>query len=134
MKSFASEYERNNDDLKIGVFTERKRTQRAIAEALDGLTTNEVQLYYWRQRDPLKVDFREPGIVVVNYASVKGLEFDVVFVPELQGVALHTDGAEGRMKLYTMLSRARDQLFLTYSSALVPPLLESFPRDLLDWN
>jgi superfamily I DNA/RNA helicase len=58
--------------------------------------------------------FDKPGVVtILCFASGKGLEFDAVFLPELQTMRL--EGIERdyvRMNLYVMCSRARRQLWL----------------------
>jgi hypothetical protein len=36
------------------------------------------------------------------------------------------------MELYVMISRARERLFIIYSGADTPPILELFPNDLIE--
>ena len=64
--------------------------------------------------DASKLVFDKPGVVtILCFASAKGLEFDAVFLPELQTMRL--EGIERdyvRMSLYVMCSRARHQLWL----------------------
>ena len=52
-------------------------------------------------------------MTVVAKASCKGLEFDAVFIPDLQEVAVDPSSIdEFRMEMYVMTSRARSRLFL----------------------
>lgn len=68
------------------------------------------------------------SVTVLCYASAKGLEFDTVFLPELQHLDPSRIGqVETRMTLYVMLSRARDGLFLM----LTDPERKSHARQLL---
>lgn len=132
--SFIQRFEANNSDLEIGVFTPTKRLQRRVLAALEGRTKNPVQSYVGGQgRDAPVLDFDTPGIKVVNYPSTKGLEFDVVFLPELQDVDTNElDGA--RKQMYVMTSRARDQLHLMWTTTTKPVILKDVPGGLIRWQ
>ena len=54
-----------------------------------------------------------PGVTVLNKESVKGQEFDAVFILELEAFIPCTDDTM-RRGMYMMCSRARDNLFLVY--------------------
>lgn len=130
---FISRFERNHADLEIGVFTQRKKLQSSIVNRLEGKTTNPVQYYVGgKGAEATKLDFDVPGIKVVNYASAKGLEFDAVFIPELQLLTLDPTSAEFKMLFYVLVSRARDDLYLMYSGDGEPHVMSAFPRDLLE--
>lgn len=61
----------------------------------------------------LNGDFRfRPGVVVTCVAEVKGLEFDVVVVPEANGATWNST-AEARRALYVAVTRATRLLVLT---------------------
>ena len=109
-----SRFEQAHPDLAIGVFTRSKRIQRRILGKLAECdTAHSVQSYAREkgERAP-KVEFARKGITVVNYASTKGLEFDAVFIPEMQG--LDKSDAVSDMQLYVLMSRARSFLFLAW--------------------
>ena len=53
------------------------------------------------------------GVTVLNKKSVKGQEFDALFILELRRFIPCTNDAE-RRAMYMMCSRARDNLFLVY--------------------
>lgn len=63
-----------------------------------------------------KIPFDEEGVVLVlNRASCKGLEFDAVFVADLQNARVDQAAEDFfKMGMYVMCSRAREALFLTY--------------------
>jgi DNA helicase IV len=127
---FIARYERNNDDLEIGVFTPTKRLQKKFVNRLAAKTRNPVQ--YYDSDEKQELDFEIPGIKVVNYRSAKGLEFDTVFLPELQELRDDTAGAAVKMRFYVLVSRARDNLFLSYSGDERPTAIELFPQGLVD--
>ena len=59
------------------------------------------------------IDVRQPGITVLTKDSVKGQEFDTVFIVEVDRFVPCTTDAEFRA-MYMMCTRARDHLFLIY--------------------
>src|ERR1019366_3578468 len=84
-----SRYEKNNPDLQIGVFVPFKKQRDSLVNRLSvsGRTKNPPQVYVGGMgRQAQVVDFDRPGIVILCYSSAKGLEFDTVFMPELQEV------------------------------------------------
>ena len=64
--------------------------------------------------DATRIVFDQPGhVTILCFASAKGLEFDAVFLPELQTFTAVARGTvEAKMQLYVMISRARKRLFL----------------------
>lgn len=132
---FLRTYETNNPDRTIGVFAPSGRIQRRIVELLGDRTASPVQKYTGGQGGrgtPVVFDY--PGIVVVHYKSAKGLEFDTVFLPELQEIVEDLDSPDIRMKFYVLISRARDSLHLAYSGRGGPRILRLIPRDLVEWR
>ena len=54
---------------------------------------------------------------MINKQSSKGLEFDAVFLPELQGVSVDpNDKDQFMMDMYVMISRARHYLAIMYTN------------------
>jgi DNA helicase IV len=125
-------YERTNDDKQIGVLTPNNKVREKFVNRLSGKTVNDVQTYY--SGCPDAVDFDQPGIYVVNFQSAKGLEFDTVFLPELQAMGYDLERPEFRMLFYVLLSRAREQLYLAYSGEECPACMSAFPKELLEWR
>ena len=97
-------------------------------------TANLVQMYLSDMEDTQRlVDFSSPGVKILTWASMKGLEFDLVFLPELQAFRVSDPSAEEfRRKMYVAATRAKTQLYLLYSGEGEPPLVSTFPMDLLD--
>ncbi|WP_217913075.1 AAA family ATPase [Miltoncostaea marina] len=131
---FIARFERANSDLEIGVFTSTKKVQQQFVNRLSGKTKNSVQAYIGGQgADADLLDFDTPGVKIVNYPSTKGLEFDAVFIPELQGIdGWHKELTD--MQLYVMLSRARESLFLASSGQGEPRIRSRLPEELIEWK
>lgn len=73
-----------------------------------------LQTYSTNDNGHKRLDFRSPAVTIVNYQSLKGLEFDTVFVPDLQQVTRDPTSASTRMLFYVVMSRARHELHLSY--------------------
>ena len=128
-------FESNNADLHIGVFTPTTSLRNKLVFRLKDKTKNLVQTYAGGQGpDGPIVDFIAPGIKVVTYQSSKGLEFDAVFLPELQQIADDPDDPVLRMRFYVLISRARHRLFLSYSGPEPSRAVQMFPKDLVEWR
>ena len=115
--------ERNAPDRSIGVLVQTLACIEKIKNGLERLgTQNPVQSH----KDD-GVDFDSPGIKLVTHASSKGLEFDTVFLPELQDVRYNRNAKdEIKRMLFVLTSRAREHLILAYRGDTLP-LLEVFP-------
>lgn len=113
-----AQYERTNSDRHIGVFLPTLDLVKKYWNRLQGKTRNAVQHY--DSKDPScnveKLDFDRPGIFLCAYPSAKGLEFDTVFLPEIQAASKHAwDTPEFKMRMYVMISRARERLFISWT-------------------
>ncbi len=131
---FIANYERTNDHEQIGVLVQNTDTQlqmyRLLRDEME--TENEVQVYSSRSSVQDYMDFTASGIRVLCFASAKGLEFDAVFLPEIQTFTSDLEDPNTKMELYVILSRARSRLFILYSGDDRPPILKLFPDDLTE--
>ncbi|MER7581502.1 DNA helicase [Kitasatospora sp. NPDC097691] len=119
----------------IGVILSSARAQFDLLTQLERRSTRlRPQLYTSKatQGRYRELELTRPGIVIVNRASAKGLEFDAVVVPDA-----HTDGATDptsaalRMTYYVLATRARHELHLGYEGSTEPPLLASVSAGVL---
>ena len=69
------------------------------------------------------INFADPGIKILTYQAAKGLEFNTVFLPELQKYNIGDSGINIKKQLYVLASRAKKQLFLFGSGEGAPPVL-----------
>ena len=130
----------NHDDLEIGVITQsnevRKKFFNKLNHRVSGNSRLKVQSYAnndSKHGDVDKLDFDKGGIItVINKQSCKGLEFDAVFLPELQSISIDpNDKDQFMMEMYVMTSRARDTLVLMYSNKgdTEPLILSNIPDE-----
>jgi len=132
----------NNDDRSCGVIVPDRIAQRSAVAVLKRLAEPRglrVQKYSSGE-DAASLDFHKGGcITVICDKSCKGLEFDAVFLPQLQ--LYKTDGADEdffRMKMYVMVSRAKTFLQMSFSEcATLPNVIAMLPppgEGLLTWQ
>ena len=91
--------------------------------------------YAWADQTadkPGDIPFEEDGLVlVINRASAKGLEFDAVFIVELQNARVDAEKLDFfKMGMYVMCSRAKKALFLAWrgTAADKPAILSYLPK------
>ena len=121
-------YATNFKRQQIGVLVPNKKIQTTYLNRLAAALPPDVPLQHYVSggKGPA-VDFTKPGVTVVNWASAKGLEFDAVFLPELQAVTRALDDPTLLMELYVLCSRARERLFLSYAGEGIPAIVSILP-------
>jgi superfamily I DNA/RNA helicase len=130
-------FEKLNAHQDIGVLVQHRRTLKALYRALDraGLV-NPVQGYLSggeRGNTMRQLDFSERGVKLLTWQSAKGLQFDSVFVPELQLTQAGDLATERfRMQMYVLATRASRELFLTYSGQDEPAVVGLLPMEKMD--
>ena len=98
----------------IGVIVSQNATGESVYQLLsDQLQDHRIDKYSNDLKNENDIDVRAPGITVLNKESVKGQEFDTVFILELEDFIPCTNEAESRA-MYMMCSRARDHLYLIH--------------------
>ena len=98
----------------IGVIVNRNGTGNALRKQLQSrLPEHRIDIYRNDRKNEDSIDMLAPGVTVLNKESVKGQEFDAVFILELEAFIPCTDDTM-RRGMYMMCSRARDNLFLVY--------------------
>lgn len=140
----------NHDNEEIGVITssekDRDKIYKLLSKALDKTKNNEIQdhnisLKSYSSRDKElrntnELLFDQPGVItVLNTASCKGLEFDTVFLVELQNKSDADSNIDKfKMDMYVMTSRARENLFLmlTNSGENDPNIMKFLPEEKFD--
>ena len=118
---------------RIGVAVSANKTLKSLHATLQSRLPNQVvQMYTYDQRNEHELDLLNPSITILNTRSIKGQEFDTVFVLEL-AVLLLSQSEEDHRALYMLCSRARDYLFLVNQGSSLPTnIIDRCPsKDLL---
>lgn len=113
----------------VGVIVDRNRTGLAVERGLVSRLPEGVRVsrYSSQEKNEGAIDLLADGVTILNKESVKGQEFDAVFILELESfIPCMSDAA--RRAMYMMCCRARDHLFLVYGpSALSKARQDSLP-------
>jgi DNA helicase IV len=135
---YIKRYIKAHDNEEIAIIVEnnkvRKRYHEELEERLEehGLYVQTYASNDYRWKDTSLLRFDEGGTVtILNKQSCKGLEFDAVFIPELQRIDVADDNTLAfKMEMYVMCSRARKTLVLMTqnSSGQELPIMRHFPR------
>lgn len=98
----------------VGIIVANNDTGIEIYKKLnEQLPNTRVDIYRHDNKNENSIDIQEDGVTVLNKESVKGQEFDTVFILELNTFIPFTYKSD-RRAMYMMCSRARDHLFLVF--------------------
>lgn len=119
-----------NRSGRIGVAVVQNNIGEILCSQLRAQLLGEsIHLYTNKKKNENEIDLLGKGIIILNVQSIKGQEFDTVFVMEFDQLLLEVSEVNQR-KMYMLCARARDHLFLMYEGDHVPPeLLQQLPDD-----
>jgi len=60
------------------------------------------------------ININEPGVTIMTYWTIKGLEFDIVILPELQDEYFSEEINQKMNQVYVGCTRARDDLYFLH--------------------
>lgn len=125
LAEYVARYVTARTNLTIGVACPNHTIQRRLYRELEKRKLPvPVQQYISGNRAHSTLDFESAAVTLVHYRSLKGLEFDTLFVPELQQATQDATSASTRMMFYVVTSRARDELHLSWSGdSGIPPIV-----------
>lgn len=104
----------SNRGGSIGIIVNSNGYGRKLKRELTArLPKERVDFYDSIMKNEDRINVLHPGVTILNKESVKGQEFDTVFLLELECFIPCTNDAK-RRAMYMMCSRARDNLFLVY--------------------
>ena len=98
----------------VGVIVDGNETGDNLSHALVArLPRVRIDIYTHQRGNEDEIDVLADGVTILNKKSVKGQEFDSVFVLELERFIPFANDIE-RRAMYMMCARARDHLFLVH--------------------
>ncbi|MEH6628628.1 MAG: DUF5710 domain-containing protein [Motiliproteus sp.] len=110
---------------EVGVFAQTDSMRDKLYNKLQHRLRGKYRVQTYSSKEKYKHDhpvedliFDTKGtLTVINRQSCKGLEFDAVFIPEIQAMPIDGSNLDTfKMNMYVMCSRARQALYLLYSS------------------
>lgn len=76
-----------------------------------------INIIFRNSQNENNINFGEGGIVIINHQACKGLEFDTVFLADINHLRTRKEDIDGlKKKLYVMTSRAKKKLILLSSA------------------
>lgn len=137
--NYIKRYVKAHDNEEIAVIVENNKIRKKYHEALEEhledngfyIQTYASNDYQWKDTRRLRFD-EGSTVTVLNKQSCKGLEFDAVFIPELQKVDVADDNIPAfKMEMYVMCSRARKTLVMMSqnSSGRELPIMRHLPKE-----
>jgi DNA helicase IV len=123
-------YYKSHPDERIGVAAPNMQQQHKLLVALVRNGVQNLHNIGTEKVDFDALDFGKTGITLLRYAHAKGLEFDAMFLPNLDRWETDTGGDMARMQFYVLTSRARKELFLMFTGSSLPAILTNVPEDL----
>jgi len=110
---------------EVGVFAQTDSIRNKLFNKLQHRLRGKYRVQTYSSKEKYKEEhpvddlvFDKKGtLTVINRHSCKGLEFDAVFIPEIQTIPIDGSNLDTfKMNMYVMCSRARQALYLLYSS------------------
>ena len=98
----------------IGVFVNNQSLKRTYEELSGELDDMDVFMYKSGAKDFRDLDFDEPGVYVLSYNTMKGLEFDAVLLPTPECINTSGDSKVDNNLLYVAATRASEKLYGFY--------------------
>ncbi|MEU4996660.1 hypothetical protein [Streptomyces sp. NPDC021622] len=127
-----SQYFSAHPDRSIGIICRSTNLLRNIQSELTNLgLAKHTQAYVHNDRYRDAIDFSTKPIRLVTTASMKGLEFDSVFVPDLDAYTEDPTSVDARLLLFVLCTRAREDLHFAHRGPQEPAILSSIPESLL---
>lgn len=117
---------------RIGVLVQHTAQVERFQQLLLRCGARRVGWYTYNRAAPqsARIDFLRPGISVLTWASAHCVDFDDVFIPELQSVTSPPYVFHG--ELARLSATAADNLVLSYSGEGEPPLLRALSERFVD--
>ena len=105
---------------RVGVAVVRNATGQSLCKGLQQqVGKKNVQMYRYNTKNEDNIDLVEPRITILNVESIKGQEFDTVFVIEIDELLSQMTDMN-RRKMYMLCSRAIDYLYLIHVGTSLP--------------
>ncbi len=124
-------YVRENPGQEIGVVLQHQQQCISLLDKLHNRGIRNAQTYASGSPHFQKVNFDSPGVRIFSPASIKGQEFDTLFMPNLEFYGGDISSAALRMEVHGLATRAANGLHLSYETEREPELTRDVPESIL---
>ncbi|MEU1020710.1 AAA family ATPase [Streptomyces sp. NPDC005904] len=127
-----SQYFSANPERSIGIICRSTRLVRDVQSQLSALgLSKHTQAYVHDDQYRNTFDYSTRPIRIISTASMKGLEFDSVFVPDLDAYTEDPTSVAARLHFFVLCTRAREDLHFAHRGSQEPGIVADIPESLL---
>ncbi len=124
----------NHPDKLFGIIAPnnavRERYYHALKKSNCLLDHGPPRIETYAKNKKTQVHFNEGGILVINAQACKGLEFDTVFLADINRYACHPNNLDITKRLfYVMVARAKEHIILLKEAGRPCPIETILPQD-----
>ncbi len=102
----------DNPEKSIGIICGTKSSQGGLYNALKDELSKNIKIQSSTVQSNINFDI--PGVKILNYSNMKGLEFDIVILPRIEKIYSSNDKTIDMNRMYVAISRAVDELHIFY--------------------
>lgn len=130
---------KKNKEKSIGVIVNPKAMNNTF-NTLQGLLPRDVIVQMHKAMTKNRIDFDKPGVKILSYGTMKGLEFDIVLLPMFDKIDMQDGGTVDANRAYVAVSRPINELYLFYwserpgSGKINTMAALTAHRDMLEWR
>lgn len=104
---------KRNKEKEIGIIV-NPRALNPLYNSLRGCLPDDLNVQMHKPMTNHWIDFDQPGVKIVSYGTMKGLEFDIVLLPMFDKIETQNDEIVNANRVYVAVSRAVSELYLFY--------------------
>lgn len=130
---------RRNKEKSIGIIVNPKALNNTF-NSLRNLLPGDVVVQMHKAKTQNRIDFNKPGVKILSYGTMKGLEFDIVMLPMFDKIEMQDGGTVDANRAYVAVTRPLSELYLFYwserpSSGKINTMTAlTANRSLLEWR
>jgi len=130
---------RKNKEKNIGIIVNSKALNSTF-ESMKKKLPSDVVVQMQKTMTTNKIDFDRPGVKIVSYGTMKGLEFDIVLLPMFDKIPMQDGGIVDSNRAYVAVSRPVNELYIFYwserpSAGKINTMTAlTTHRDMLEWK
>ena len=130
---------KRNKEKSIGIIVNPKALNSTY-NSMRELLPRDVVVQMHKAMTQNRIDFDKPGVKILSYGTMKGLEFDIVLLPMFDKIEMQDGDTVDANRAYVAVSRSVSELYLFYwnnrpSSGKINTMTAlNSHRDMLEWK
>lgn len=130
---------KRNKEKNIGIIVNPNSLNKTF-DSMKRLLPSDVIVQMHKPNTPHRIDFDLPGVKILSYGTMKGLEFDMLLLPMFDKIKMLDGSLIDANRVYVAVSRPINELYLFYWSEFQNPgyvkTMDNLKanRELLEWR